>query len=58
LRERGQKVSFETSRNFFVGELFNSGVDLPVIERLCGGEVLDELFEHASILRLNVCGSN
>ena len=48
--ERGQKIRLEVRRDRFISELFNGEPDLFVVERLRGGEMLDELFEHAMIL--------
>ena len=58
LRERGQKIGFDRRGNFFVGELFNRLADLLVRERMRGGKLLDEFFEHGTILRFLAAGSN
>ena len=50
MRQRSQKIRFEERRDGFIGEVFHGAMDLPVVERLGGGQVLDELLEHALIL--------
>jgi len=58
LRERDEKFRLARRRNFFIGQQFDGGVDLRVLQRLRGGELLNERCEHARILRRRAGGRN
>ena len=58
LRERGQKISLDVRRNFFLGKLFNCQPRLLVTERLRGGQLRNELLDHGAILNHGARGSN
>ena len=57
-RERDQKFRFGRRRNFFIGQIFDGADHLRHRQRLAGGELASECFQHGAILRGGAKGTN
>ena len=58
LRQRDEKVRFRRRGNFFIRQLFDGLGDLIVRQRLSGGELFGESFQHGAMLRCRTKGTN
>ena len=57
LCQRVEESGFDSGRNFLIGKLFHGEMDLHIVERLSGAELLRELFQHGLILKTGAAGS-